>query len=115
VMLNTRGQQFSADELETLLTTSGFVHVEVTHTYAYYSVVTARKPSTPAPQRVRPERSGFLKALQLPHGRGRNQLCGRDAPGDVHVHLRNEFGELTSEAAAPSSRTLKPASTIATH
>jgi hypothetical protein len=44
MMLNTRGKQFSFRELRDLLTTAGFADVDVTQTYGYYSVVSARRP-----------------------------------------------------------------------
>jgi len=44
MMLNTRGKQFSFLELRDLLTFAGFVDVQVTQTYGYYSVVSARRP-----------------------------------------------------------------------
>lgn len=45
MMLGTRGKQFSAPELNTMLTTAGFVDLTVTPTYAYYSLVSATKPA----------------------------------------------------------------------
>jgi len=45
MMLGTRGKQFSAPELNALLTTAGFAHMTVTPSYAYYSLVTATKPA----------------------------------------------------------------------
>ena len=44
MMLNTRGKQFSFLELCATLTAAGFTAPTVTHTYAYYSLVTATKP-----------------------------------------------------------------------
>jgi len=44
MMFFTEGKQFSAGELERLLTESGFVDPTIEHTYAYYSLVSARKP-----------------------------------------------------------------------
>ena len=43
LMLGTRGKQFAYHELEELVTTAGFVDVRVTHTYGYYSLVSATK------------------------------------------------------------------------
>jgi acetylserotonin N-methyltransferase len=45
MMLGTRGKQFSAIELETMLADTGFVDVRVTHSYAYYSLIEATKPA----------------------------------------------------------------------
>jgi cyclopropane fatty-acyl-phospholipid synthase-like methyltransferase len=44
MMLGTRGKQFSAPELNTLLTGAGFTDITVTHTYAYHSLVRATRP-----------------------------------------------------------------------
>ena len=44
LMLNTRGKQFPAAELHELLSNAGFVDVRVTHSYGYYSLVSASKP-----------------------------------------------------------------------
>lgn len=44
MLFGTRGQQFSAGELADLLGEAGFTDVALTPTYAYYSLVTARKP-----------------------------------------------------------------------
>lgn len=44
MLLNTRGKQYSAAELEGILESAGFPHVAVTPTYAYYSLVSAVKP-----------------------------------------------------------------------
>lgn len=44
MMLRTRGQQFTYSELRKLLQEAGFVDVDVTATYAYYSLICARKP-----------------------------------------------------------------------
>jgi 3-hydroxy-5-methyl-1-naphthoate 3-O-methyltransferase len=43
LMLGTRGKQFAYHELEALVTTAGFADVRVTHTYGYYSLVSATK------------------------------------------------------------------------
>ena len=43
LMLGTEGQQFSLPELKALLEAAGFVDVQSQHTYAYYSLVSARK------------------------------------------------------------------------
>ena len=43
LMLGTRGKQFAYRELEELVTTAGFADVRVTHTYGYYSLVSATK------------------------------------------------------------------------
>lgn len=43
MLLGTRGQQFTFTQLRTLLQDAGFVDVEVSSTYAYYSLVRARK------------------------------------------------------------------------
>jgi acetylserotonin N-methyltransferase len=43
MMLGTRGKQFSFAELNDLVREVGFVDAEVRHTYAYYSIVSARK------------------------------------------------------------------------
>jgi hypothetical protein len=45
MMLGTRGKQFSAPELNVLLTGAGFVGTSVTHTYSYHSLVSASKPA----------------------------------------------------------------------
>jgi acetylserotonin N-methyltransferase len=45
LMLGTRGKQFSSAELAELLSNAGFVDVSVTHSYGYYSLVTATRPS----------------------------------------------------------------------
>jgi acetylserotonin N-methyltransferase len=45
MLLSTRGKQFSAGELNVLLRDVGFEDVEVRPTYAYYSLVSARKPT----------------------------------------------------------------------
>jgi hypothetical protein len=45
MMLGTRGKQFSAPELNTLLTGAGFVGTRVSHTYSYHSLVSASKPA----------------------------------------------------------------------
>jgi acetylserotonin N-methyltransferase len=45
MMLGTRGKQFSAPELNTLLASAGFVGTSVTPTYSYHSLVSARKPA----------------------------------------------------------------------
>jgi hypothetical protein len=45
LMLGTRGKQFSADELDTLLRSAGFADTRVVHTYGYYSLVSATKPT----------------------------------------------------------------------
>jgi 3-hydroxy-5-methyl-1-naphthoate 3-O-methyltransferase len=44
MMLGTRGKQFSAPELNALLTSAGFVDMTVTHSYAYHSLVSATRP-----------------------------------------------------------------------
>jgi acetylserotonin N-methyltransferase len=44
LMLGTEGQQFTLPELEGILEGAGFTHVRSQHTYAYYSLVSARKP-----------------------------------------------------------------------
>ena len=44
MMLRTRGQQFTFTQLRKLLQDAGFVDVDVTATYAYYSLIRARKP-----------------------------------------------------------------------
>jgi hypothetical protein len=44
MMLNTRGKQFSAPELDTLLRGAGFAHMTVTPAYGYYSLVSATRP-----------------------------------------------------------------------
>ncbi len=43
LMLGTEGQQFTLPELKTLLEAAGFTDVQAHHTYAYYSLVSARK------------------------------------------------------------------------
>ena len=43
LLLATGGRQYSAHELAALLETAGFVDVDVTAAYGYYSLVTARK------------------------------------------------------------------------
>jgi acetylserotonin N-methyltransferase len=45
MMLGTRGKQFSAVELETMLADAGFVDLRVKHSYGYYSLVGATKPA----------------------------------------------------------------------
>ncbi|WP_211176048.1 methyltransferase [Brasilonema sp. UFV-L1] len=40
----TEGKQFTAGELEQILTECGFEDISVTPTYGYYSLITARKP-----------------------------------------------------------------------
>jgi 3-hydroxy-5-methyl-1-naphthoate 3-O-methyltransferase len=45
MMLGTRGKQFSAPELNTLLGSAGFVDMTVTPSYAYHSLVRATKPA----------------------------------------------------------------------
>lgn len=40
----TEGKQFSAAELDALLTAAGFQDVSIVHTFSYYSLVSARKP-----------------------------------------------------------------------
>jgi hypothetical protein len=45
MMLGTRGKQFSAAELDNLLTNAGFVDTKVTHTHGYYSLIRATKPA----------------------------------------------------------------------
>ena len=45
MMLGTRGKQFSAPELNTMLKGSGFVDMTVTPTYAYHSLVRATRPA----------------------------------------------------------------------
>lgn len=44
MLIGTRGQQFTFGELAKLLDGAGFVDVEATATYGYYSVVSAGKP-----------------------------------------------------------------------
>jgi len=44
MLLATKGKQFTAQELDELLQEAGFQGVTVTPTYAYYSLVSARKP-----------------------------------------------------------------------
>jgi acetylserotonin N-methyltransferase len=44
MLLATQGQQFTFRELRTILERVGFVRVETTHTYGYYSITTAYKP-----------------------------------------------------------------------
>jgi hypothetical protein len=44
LMLGTRGKQFSSVELGDLLTKAGFADITVSHSYAYYSLVTGTKP-----------------------------------------------------------------------
>jgi len=44
MLLATKGKQFSATELDELLTEAGFQDVSVMPTYAYYSLVSAKKP-----------------------------------------------------------------------
>ena len=44
MLLATKGKQFSASELDGLLTEAGFQDVSVIPTYAYYSLVSAKKP-----------------------------------------------------------------------
>jgi hypothetical protein len=44
MMLGTRGKQFSAAELDDLLAGAGFVDIEISHTYGYYSLVSATRP-----------------------------------------------------------------------
>ena len=43
MLLGTRGQQFTFTQLRKLLQDAGFVDVEVSTTYGYYSLVRARK------------------------------------------------------------------------
>jgi hypothetical protein len=38
------GKQFTAGELQEILTEAGFKDITVTHTYAYYSIVSGTKP-----------------------------------------------------------------------
>ncbi len=45
MMLGTRGKQFSAPELNTLLSSAGFAQMKVTPTYAYHSLVSATRPA----------------------------------------------------------------------
>jgi hypothetical protein len=45
MMLGTRGKQFSAAELDDVLTGAGFADLHITQTYGYYSVVSATKPA----------------------------------------------------------------------
>jgi hypothetical protein len=40
----TEGKQFSGGELRAMLEAAGFRDVSITHSYAYYSIVSARKP-----------------------------------------------------------------------
>ena len=44
MLMRTRGRQFTYEQLRTLLERVGFVGVEVTATYGYYSLVRASKP-----------------------------------------------------------------------
>ena len=44
MMLGTRGKQFSAPELNRLLTDVGFVDMTVTPSHAYHSLVSATRP-----------------------------------------------------------------------
>ena len=44
LMLNTRGKQFTATELCALLRETGFENGTVTHTYGYYSLISALRP-----------------------------------------------------------------------
>ncbi len=44
MLVGNYGKQRSLAELDALLTSCGFVDVRATHTYAYYSLVEARKP-----------------------------------------------------------------------
>jgi acetylserotonin N-methyltransferase len=46
MMLGTRGKQFSAVELETMLADAGFVDTRVRHSYGYYSLIEATKPAS---------------------------------------------------------------------
>jgi hypothetical protein len=43
-MLQVKGKQYTAGELEDLLVGAGFTDVQVTPTYGYYALVSARKP-----------------------------------------------------------------------
>jgi acetylserotonin N-methyltransferase len=45
MMLNTRGKQFTARQLQVLLEAAGFVEFQVTPAYGYYSLVSATKPA----------------------------------------------------------------------
>lgn len=40
----TKGKQFNAEELESILNRCGFVDVSISHSYGYYSLTSARKP-----------------------------------------------------------------------
>jgi acetylserotonin N-methyltransferase len=44
MLVATRGRQYSFRELSELLQGAGFTEVQVTHTYGYYSLVSARMP-----------------------------------------------------------------------
>ncbi len=44
MLLWTQGRQYSGKELTEMLTTAGFIEVEVKPTYGYWSIVTGRKP-----------------------------------------------------------------------
>ena len=45
MLLHERGKQFTAAELEEILTTAGFEAFDVAESFAYYSLVTAKKPA----------------------------------------------------------------------
>lgn len=44
MVLFSEGKQLAADELEQLLTETGFVDMTISHTFGYYSLISARKP-----------------------------------------------------------------------
>jgi hypothetical protein len=44
MLLNTNGKQFSAEDLQRMLTEIGFTNIDITPSYAYYSIVTGTKP-----------------------------------------------------------------------
>jgi cyclopropane fatty-acyl-phospholipid synthase-like methyltransferase len=44
MLKHTKGKQFTAQELESILQRCGFVDVTINHSYGYYSLTTARKP-----------------------------------------------------------------------
>lgn len=44
MLKGTKGKQFTAQELESILQRCGFVNVSINHSYGYYSLTSARKP-----------------------------------------------------------------------
>jgi len=44
MLINTKGKQFSAEELQHLLSEAGFTNIDIKPSYAYYSIVTGTKP-----------------------------------------------------------------------